>query len=79
MGCRNRLYSNHCEAAHQVCIRPSNGIGEIGDMNWSRVREKTAAIVVILFVIVLGIIGLGMAGVRIPILSDIIARLFFRG
>ncbi len=48
-------------------------------MNWTKVREKSAAIIVILFVIVIGIIGLAMMGVHIPILSDIIGALFFGG
>ncbi len=48
-------------------------------MNWTKVREKSAAIIVVLFVVVIGIIGLAMMGVRIPILSDLIGALFFGG
>lgn len=45
-------------------------------MNWTKVREKAAAIVVIIFVILLGVIALAFFfGIRIPIVSDLLGSM----
>ena len=41
-------------------------------MSWTKVREKTAAIATILFIIVFGVVIAQIAGYRIPVISNIL-------
>lgn len=45
-------------------------------MSWVKAREKMAATVAVVFVVLMGLFIAAAFGIRIPILTDFIGRLF---